>query len=109
MSVPSYNMFDYNCNIHNYTRIEAENILKRENKMTAIVRFCERENDIMAKNKTVTSVYAVSRKDLKNNIAHYLLIVYNNKYAILHTDIGPCNNDKHEKLTDVLDGNYDFI
>lgn len=102
-------MFDCNCNIYNYTRDEAEIIIESQfDKCVAIFRFSGVEEDEMIKDSNVTAVYAVTRKDLKNSISHYKVIVYNNMYALLHTDDGPCDYEKHTSLSKVLIG-YSYL
>lgn len=102
-------MFNRNCNVHDYTREEATNVLRAcTTKCVALVRFTDIEDDEMAKDPNITSVYAVTRKDLKNQISHYKIIVYNDEYTTLHTDDGPVDNERHTSLSKILIG-YSYL
>lgn len=102
-------MFERNCNIHDYIRDEAEAIVRAHpDKCIALFRFTDIEDDEMSKDPNITATYAVTRKDLKNLIAHYKVIVYNDAYAVLHTDVGPRDCEQHTSLSKMLIG-YSYL
>lgn len=92
-------VFIRNVNIYNYTHKQVENLLKDQNKCTAIVTYSNREKDIMTNDKDITAVYVISRKDLKKNIAHYRIHVYNEDFALIFIDDEPYDMTKFNNFT----------
>jgi len=100
-------VFSKNRTIHNYTLTEIENILRDEDKCTAIVSRMIGDAS-MLNNENISAIYIISRKDLKKNIAHYRVHVYNNEYALLFVDDGLYNGEKYYSFSSIFPG-FTFV
>lgn len=101
-------VFQRNRDVYDYTLVQVFDVLKNQNKCTAIVSYTNSEDNIMANDNRVSAVYIISRKDLKSNIAHYRVHVYNEEFALLFTDDGLYDIVKYQNFSSMFPG-FNFL